>query len=149
MTTGTWAEAYVAGAWDPTTQVFTATEGRTPTAVEHERFANSATRPDFSVPCPEPSGGWPARNQEWPEEQVHMIPGYATFRPGKAVSNKRAKGPPCQLPVEQAIPRPATRHCRWPSATRPVSQVIDVPITTIAYRWRTWRQNGERAAMAM
>ena len=77
VTTGTWAEAYVAGAWDPTTQVFTATEGRTPTAVEHERFANSATRPDFSVPCAAPEGGWPARSQEWPAEQVHALPGYA------------------------------------------------------------------------
>jgi len=75
--TGTWAEAYVAGVWDPATLVFTATEGRAPTAVEHARFANSATKPDLSVPCPEPSGGWPARNQGWPEDQVHMIPGYA------------------------------------------------------------------------
>jgi hypothetical protein len=33
--------------------------------------------PDFSVPCAEPAGGWPARNKEWPEEQIHMIPGYA------------------------------------------------------------------------
>lgn len=75
--TGTWSEAYVAGTWDAARQVFVASEGGLPTAAEHDRFARSATKPDFSVPCPEPAGGWPARNQEWPEDQIHMIPGYA------------------------------------------------------------------------
>jgi hypothetical protein len=77
VTSGTWAEAYVAGAWDPTSLVFTVTEARAPTAADHARFAADIPKPDFSVPCPEPAGGWPARNQEWPEEQIHMIPGYA------------------------------------------------------------------------
>jgi hypothetical protein len=77
VTSGTWAEAYVVGTWDADTQVFTVTEGRTPTAAEHASFAASATHPDLSVPCPEPAGGWPARTQEWPEEQIHMLPGYA------------------------------------------------------------------------
>ena len=75
--TGTWSEAYVAGTWDPTTQVFTADEGRAPTAADHDRFAAGTPKPDNSVPCPEPAGGWPARNQEWPSEQIHAIPGYA------------------------------------------------------------------------
>jgi hypothetical protein len=77
VTSGTWAEAYLVGTWDPEAQVFTVIDARTPTAAEHDSFAASATQPDFSVPCPEPAGGWPARNQEWPEEQIHMIPGYA------------------------------------------------------------------------
>ena len=77
VTSGTWAEAYVAGTWDRTTLVFTATEARTPTSADHDRFAATTPKPDFSVPCPEPAGGWPARTQEWPEEQIHMIPGYA------------------------------------------------------------------------
>ena len=75
----TWAEAYVAGTWDPTTQVFTVTEARPPTNADHDRFAADTPKPDFSVPCPEPAGGWPARNQEWPAEQIHMIPGYAGY----------------------------------------------------------------------
>ena len=75
--TATWSEAYVAGTWDPTTQVFTADEGRVPTDADHDRFAADASWPDNSVPCPEPAGGWPARNQEWPSEQIHAIPGYA------------------------------------------------------------------------
>jgi hypothetical protein len=77
VTSGTWAEAYVVGTWDTEAQVFTVTDARTPTAAEHESFAASATHPDFSVPCPEPAGGWPARTHEWPEEQIHMLPGYA------------------------------------------------------------------------
>jgi hypothetical protein len=73
----TWAEAYVAGSWDPATQVFTVSEAHTPTAADRSRVAPQTPMPDFSVPCAEPAGGWPARNQEWPEEQIHMIPGYA------------------------------------------------------------------------
>ena len=72
----TWADAYVAGTWDPATQVFTVSEARTPTAADRAGCSRQP-QPDFSVPCPEPDGGWPARNQEWPEEQIHMIPGYA------------------------------------------------------------------------
>jgi hypothetical protein len=75
--TGTWSEAYVAGTWDPTTQVFTADQSRAPTDADHDRFAADASSPDNSVPCPEPAGGWPARDQEWPSEQVHAIPGFA------------------------------------------------------------------------
>ena len=37
----TWAEAYVAGTWDPATQVFTVSEARTPTAADRARFAAS------------------------------------------------------------------------------------------------------------
>jgi hypothetical protein len=77
VTSGTWAEAYVSGTWDPTTQVFTVTEARAPTGADHDRFGAYTPRPDLSVPCPEPAGGWPARNQEWPAEQIHMLPGYA------------------------------------------------------------------------
>ena len=73
----TWGEAYVAGTWDPATQVFTISEARAPTAADRARFAANTPHADFSVPCPEPAGGWPARNQEWPEEQIHMIPGHA------------------------------------------------------------------------
>jgi hypothetical protein len=73
----TWTEAYVAGAWDPQTQVFTVSEARPPTDADRSRFHAETPQPDFSVPCPEPAGGWPARNQEWPGEQIHMLPGYA------------------------------------------------------------------------
>ncbi len=77
VTSGRWAEAYVAGVWDPATLVFTVAEARPPTDADHDRFGADTPKPDFSVPCPEPAGGWPARNQEWPAEQVHAIPGYA------------------------------------------------------------------------
>ena len=81
VTSGTWAEAeaYVAGTWDATTQVFTVTDARPPTNADHARFAADIPMPDFSVPCPEPAGGWPARNQEWPAEQIHMLPGFAGY----------------------------------------------------------------------
>ncbi len=75
--TGTWSEAYVAGTWDPIAQVFTVDDARPPSAADHQRFATATTMPDFSVPCAAPAGGWPARNQEWPEEQIHTIAGYA------------------------------------------------------------------------
>jgi hypothetical protein len=73
----TWAVAYVTGTWDPSTQLFTVSEARTPTGADKARFAADTPRSDLSVPCPEPVGGWPARNQEWPEEQIHAISGYA------------------------------------------------------------------------
>jgi hypothetical protein len=71
----TWAEAYVAGTWDPERQVFTVTEARPPNDADRERLARPQS--DFSVPCPEPAEGWPARNQEWPGDQVTAIDGYA------------------------------------------------------------------------
>jgi hypothetical protein len=74
---GTWSEAYVAGTWDPVAQVFTVDDGRVPTAADHQRFADATPKLDLSVPCAPPAGGWPARNQEWPGEQIHTIPGFA------------------------------------------------------------------------
>jgi hypothetical protein len=77
VTTGTWAEAYLAGTWDDGKQVFVVTDAHSPTAADHERFADASPKSDLSVPCAEPAGGWPARNQEWPEDQIDTIPGYA------------------------------------------------------------------------
>ena len=77
--TGTWSEAYVAGTWDPATLVFTVEEAHLPTNADHNRFAAGTPQPDNSVPCVAPAGGWPARSQEWPAEQVHALPGYAGY----------------------------------------------------------------------
>jgi hypothetical protein len=75
--TGTWSEAYVVGTWDSNAQLFIVSDARPPTAADHQRLDDATPKPDFSVPCAAPAGGWPARNQEWPEEQIHTIPGYA------------------------------------------------------------------------
>ncbi len=72
----TWGEAYVAGTWDPAAHVFTVTSARIAEDADRERL-QVAAQPDFSVPCPAPEGGWPARNQEWPGEQISAIEGYA------------------------------------------------------------------------
>jgi len=72
----TWGEAYVAGTWDPAAHVFTMTSARIAEDADRERL-QVAAQPDFSVPCPAPEGGWPARNQEWPGEQISAIEGYA------------------------------------------------------------------------
>jgi hypothetical protein len=72
----TWGEFYVAGTWDPERHVFTVAEARAPTDADRERV-QQMTQPDFSVPCPVPEGGWPARNQEWPGDQIMAIDGYA------------------------------------------------------------------------
>jgi hypothetical protein len=33
--------------------------------------------PDFTVPCTPPDGGWPARTQEWPGDEIAALDGYA------------------------------------------------------------------------
>lgn len=69
-------QIYVAGTYDPASQTMTVSEVRLPTDADRERLVVFPT-PDFSVPCPEPEEGWPARRQEWPGEQVAAIEGYA------------------------------------------------------------------------
>jgi len=39
--------------------------------------ASGYREPDFSVPCAEPSSGWPARRAEWPGQQIAALDGYA------------------------------------------------------------------------
>jgi len=74
----TWVdEAHLTGSWDAAARTFTVASARIATDADRSRFDEATTEPDFSVPCPEPEGGWPARNQEWPGEQVHLLPGYA------------------------------------------------------------------------
>jgi hypothetical protein len=72
----TWVEVYVNGTWDPDRYVFSVAEARPPTDADRQRL-QYATQRDFSVPCPEPAEGWPARNQEWPGAEVTAIDGYA------------------------------------------------------------------------
>jgi hypothetical protein len=73
----TWVDSiYVAGTYDAAARAFAVTDARLPTDADRERLIVFPS-PDFSVPCPEPEGGWPARRQEWPGEQVAAIPGYA------------------------------------------------------------------------
>ena len=72
-----WVDSiYLRGAYDPVTRRFSVFDVRLPTDDERERLTGGPAL-DFSVPCPEPDGGWPARNQEWPGEQIASIPGYA------------------------------------------------------------------------
>lgn len=75
--TGRWVEAYVAGTWDSNAQVFTAQETHVPTDSDHARLDVTTPKLDNSVPCSPPAGGWPARNQEWPVDEVSAIYGYA------------------------------------------------------------------------
>ena len=73
----TWVDSiYVAGTYDAGARTFAVTEVRLPTDADRQRLVVFPV-PDYSVACPEPAGGWPARRQEWPAEQVAAIPGYA------------------------------------------------------------------------
>jgi hypothetical protein len=73
----TWVDSiYARGHFDRQANTFTAIEVRPVTDDDVERLA-IGTEPDFSVPCAEPEGGWPARNQEWPGDEVSAIDGYA------------------------------------------------------------------------
>jgi hypothetical protein len=73
----TWVDSiYLRGTYDPGVGSFVVVEARIPTDEERERLTGGPAL-DFSVPCPEPEGGWPARNQEWPGEQIAAIEGYA------------------------------------------------------------------------
>ena len=73
----TWVDSiYVRGTYDEAANTFTVAETRIPTDADRDRLT-FGTELDFSVPCPEPQGGWPARNQEWPGEQIGAIEGYA------------------------------------------------------------------------
>jgi hypothetical protein len=56
---------------------FVVHEARIPIDAERERLQGNQFTLDFSVPCPEPDGGWPARRQEWPGGEIAGIEGYA------------------------------------------------------------------------
>jgi hypothetical protein len=73
--TGTWAEAYLAGTWDAARRAFVVSSGRVPTAADRGRL--EPRKPDFSVPCAEPVGGWSAPIEKWPDDQIQTIAGYA------------------------------------------------------------------------
>jgi hypothetical protein len=73
----TWVDSiYARGYFDRRANTFTAIEVRPVTDADRERLT-IGNELDFSVPCPEPEGGWPARNQEWPGDEVSAIDGYA------------------------------------------------------------------------
>jgi hypothetical protein len=75
----TWVEAYVTGRFDPATYRFAVDGARAPTQDDRDRLdpSGSVADDDFGVPCPAPAGGWPARRQEWPGDQIAAIDGYA------------------------------------------------------------------------
>lgn len=76
----TWLDGvWVTGLYDASTSAsLTVTEAHPATAADRERITGTpAPEPDFSVPCAEPPEGWPARNAEWPAEQIEAIPGFA------------------------------------------------------------------------
>jgi hypothetical protein len=73
----TWVDQiHLTGEYDPGALTFAVTDVGLPTDADRERLLVFPA-PDFAVPCPEPEGGWPAREQEWPGEQVAAIDGYA------------------------------------------------------------------------
>jgi hypothetical protein len=70
-------QIYVAGTYDATDDSFTVDDVRLPTDADRERLLLSRPLPDYSVPCDAPQGGWPARTQEWPNDKIEAIDGYA------------------------------------------------------------------------
>ena len=74
----TWVDQiYLTGRYDPAAQTFTVEETRLPSDADRERLLLSRPMPDFTVPCPPPEGGWPARTQEWPGDEIAALEGYA------------------------------------------------------------------------
>jgi hypothetical protein len=73
----TWVDQiYITGTYDDIAQAFTVDEARLPTDEDRARLLLSNPLPDFSVPCAPPAGGWPARTQEWPGDQIAALDGY-------------------------------------------------------------------------
>jgi hypothetical protein len=72
-------EVYLRGTFDAPAASLTVIEARTATDDDRSRLIATAGyhEPDYSIPCAEPAGGWPARNAEWPGEQIAAIDGYA------------------------------------------------------------------------
>jgi hypothetical protein len=70
----TWTDvAYVTGTYDAATTTLTLASAREATPADYP----PVNALDYSVPCEVPAGGWPARNQEWPADDVRTIEGYA------------------------------------------------------------------------
>ncbi len=85
----TWIDqVYLSGTYDVSTATLAVDDTRLPTDDDRGRILLSRPLPDHSIPCPPPADGWPARNQEWPGEQVAAIDGYAgawTMEPGQVM----------------------------------------------------------------
>jgi hypothetical protein len=74
----TWVDQiYLTGTYDPEARSFTVVSAGLPTDSDRERLLLARPLPDFSVPCAPPPGGWPARTEEWPGEQIAALEGYA------------------------------------------------------------------------
>lgn len=81
-----WSESpalFIRGRFNPATgPAMTVLEVRPLTDADRERWsaAGAPREPDFSVPCPEPAGGWPTAasgSSAWPGEAVEQLDGYA------------------------------------------------------------------------
>jgi hypothetical protein len=75
--TTTVGTVYIKGEYDASANTITVIEQRPPNDDDAARFAAAFAVADYSTPCEPPANGWPARNQEWPIEEVSRIDGYA------------------------------------------------------------------------
>jgi hypothetical protein len=68
---------YIKGEYDSVANTLTVIEQRPGNNDDAARIYATIHQADHSTPCEAPADGWPARTQEWPEEQIAAIDGFA------------------------------------------------------------------------